>query len=383
MTATIREHLSWVRPRRVPFATRMLLHDRVRVLISVGGIGFAVLLVLLLRGVLDGTVEKSTTYIDHVGADVVVAREGVTNMALSASILSRDVVEEIEAVDGVGDAAAIARLPAIVSAGGEKMPATLIGYDIERGLGGPWDLAAGRGVESDGETVVDRILAEELGIGLGDRITISDQDFAIVGLSDQTAAIAGKHVFISGSAAAALLGAPDLVNFVLVRADGVPSAELARRIEAAVPGVTATSRQGLSANDRDLLADLFVAPINVMATVGFLVGLAIIGLTMYTTTAERMRDFGVLKAIGAPMTYLLRTVLAQALALGAAGFGAGLGASFVAAPLIVDLVPDIGISVELVPALFTFAAILVMSLVGAVIPVARIATVDPLMVFRR
>jgi hypothetical protein len=75
---------NWLRPRRVPFATRALLYDRLRVAISIGAIGFAILLVLLLRGVMDGTVEKSTTYIDNVGADVVVAREGVANMALSA-----------------------------------------------------------------------------------------------------------------------------------------------------------------------------------------------------------------------------------------------------------------------------------------------------------
>src|SRR3546814_2657232 len=51
--------------------------------------------------------------------------------------------------------------------------ATLIGYDLARELGGPWELAAGRGVMRDQEAVVDKILADDFGIGIGDQITIS------------------------------------------------------------------------------------------------------------------------------------------------------------------------------------------------------------------
>ena len=59
-------------PAKVPFARRSLVHDRVRLAISVGARAFAVLLVLLLRAIMDGTVRKSTSYIDNVGADVFV-----------------------------------------------------------------------------------------------------------------------------------------------------------------------------------------------------------------------------------------------------------------------------------------------------------------------
>jgi putative ABC transport system permease protein len=146
--------------------------------------------------------------------------------------------------------------------------------------------------------------------------------------------------------------------------------------------VTATSRAQLSKNDRDLLSSLFVAPINVMSTVGFLVGLAIIGLTMYTTTAERTRDFGVLKAIGARQLFLFRTVVTQATFLGLAGFVVGLGASLLAGPAIERLVPDIGVTIRVGIVLRTLVAVIGMSLVGAVLPVARITRVDPLVVFR-
>jgi len=372
-----------VRPRRVPLATRTLFRDWVRLLISLGGIGFAILLVLLLDGIRVGTVAKSTTYVDHVGADVFAARAGVTNMALAASALPVTIVDEVDQVEGVEEASGILRIPVIVSSGDHKRPATLIGYDLQSSLGGPWKLDRGRAVEQDGETVLDRALAGELGLDIGDKLEVSGGEFTIVGLSGQTANIAGKFVFLTRPSVQQILGLGPFVSFVLVRVEhGADPARVAAALNAGLPELTATTRQDLSQNDRDLLSSLFVAPINVMSTVGMLVGLAIIGLTMYTTTAERMRDFGVLKAIGAPNSFLFRTVITQATILGIAGFGVGLVASMVAGPFIVRLVPDIGVTLRPIATIQTLGAVVGMSLVGAALPVIRIVRVDPLVVFR-
>jgi putative ABC transport system permease protein len=367
----------------VPLATRSLFRDWVRLIISLGGIGFAILLVLLLDGIREGTVAKSTTYIDHVGADVFAARAGVTNMALAASALPPEIVDDVAQQEGVTEATGIIRVPAIVAAGDRKRPAALIGYELQSGLGGPWRLEKGRQVTADGEAVVDQALAGDLGIDLGETLQISGADLNVVGLSGQTANIAGKLVFVSRQTAQRVLAVGDFVSFILVRVE--PGADLetvAARINAAVPEVTATPREELSGNDRSLMSSLFVAPINVMSTVGFLVGLAIIGLTIYTTTAERMRDFGVLKAIGAPNWFLFRTVITQASVLGLAGFGIGLLASLVAGRVIVQLVPDIGVTLRLLSTLQALGAVVAMSLIGAVLPVVRIVRVDPLLVFR-
>ncbi len=373
----------WLGGGRVPLAMRTLLHDWLRLGIAVGGVGFAILLVLLLQGVMDGTVAKSTTYIDHVGADVFVARNGVNNMAIASSALPEDVVARVASVDGVGEAAGITRFPVIVHAEGRERPADLVGYDLPAGLGGPWKLAKGGPPASDVEVALDRTLADELGVGVGQRVTISGTDFTVVGLTEETAAIAGKIAFVDRRAAQRLLEIPGIVSFVLVRAaPGFDARQVAATLDERLPEVNAMTREELSQNDRDLLGSLFVAPVNVMATIGFLVGLAIIGLTMYTTTAEQMRDFGVLKAIGAPNAFLFRTVITQAAVLGVAGFVAGLAATWVAGPVVVRLVPDIGVTINAAPAARTFGAVMAMSLIGAVLPVARIVRVDPLMVFR-
>jgi putative ABC transport system permease protein len=183
--------------------------------------------------------------------------------------------------------------------------------------------------------------------------------------------------------AQAIVRTPDFVSFVLLRAEPGAAATLANRLQAAQPSLSVLTRDELSKNDRRILGELFIQPINVMSTAGFLVGLAIVGLTMYTTTAERLRDFGVLKAIGASNAYLFRTVVTQAIVLGLTGFALGFAAAELAGPVIVRFVPDIGIDVRMAPALRALASVLAMSLAGAIVPVARIVRVDPLIVFRR
>lgn len=388
MTPAKRRDTCWLRfgavRGQVPLARRALLDDPVRLGISLGGLAFAVLLVLLLRGIMDGTVAKSTSYIDHVGADVFVAGPGVTDMSLASSALPQSTLDSLRLAQGVGQVGGILRTNIIVSSVSETRPAVLIGYDPAEPLGGPWALQSGRGVEASGEVVLDGVLAEDLGVHIGGRVQLVGTDFTVVGLSSGTTAIAGKLAFIDRSQAQTLLRAPDFISFALIHLKpGTDEGAFVATLSAAYPTLEVLTRDTLSENDRELLGRLFVEPINVMSTVGLLVGLAIVGLTMYTTIASRLRDFGVLKAIGASNAFLLRTVIVQALALGAAGFALGLAAVLAAAPLVVRSVPDIGVQVGFTPAVEALAAVVVMSLLGAIVPVVRILEVDPLVVFKR
>ncbi len=368
---------------RVHLATRTLVHDRVRLVISLGGIGFAILLVLLLRGIMDGTISRSTTFVDHVGADLFVSRVGVTNMVLSSAAVPESTVGVVSATEGVVAAAPIMRFPVIVSSLDRQRPATAIGFDGE-GLGGPWKLRSGRGSVGLAEAVIDSDLANDLAVALGGRIRLAGEEFTVVGLSEQTAAIGGKLVFVRRESLQAIMGAKGNLSFVLAKLQpGRDPNGVAEAFNAANPELTALTRAELSHSDRDLLGSLFISPINVMSTAGFLVGLAIVGLTMYTTTAERLRDFGVLKAIGASNLFLLRTVMTEAAVLGGAGYIMGFVAAQLSGPLVTRLVPDIGVTVTESNAAMAFLAMMAMCLVGAVAPVARIMRVDPLLVFRR
>ena len=68
-------------------AFRNLTQNRPRFLLSVGGVGLALTLVLFFGAVFNGASSRLTVYIDHAGADVWVSQAGVRNMHMSSSAL--------------------------------------------------------------------------------------------------------------------------------------------------------------------------------------------------------------------------------------------------------------------------------------------------------
>ncbi len=367
----------------VPFALRSLLHDKIRLLIAVGGVSFSILLILMLRGIMDGTVAKATTYIDHVGADIFVVQDGVEHMALSTSVLPAEVETRARAVEGVATAGGIVGVPAIITIDGTEVAGRLVGFDVQTGIGGPWSMAKGTADLSAGDAVVDASMARVEGIGIGDTVTVSGHEFRVQGLSNQTNNLAGKIVFVRRDIAQDLIGSRDIYNYVLVAV--TPDADprlVAQRLRQAIPESSVMLRRDLARNERDVLGNLFVTPVNVMATIGLLVGLMVVGLTIYTAAAERLRDFGILKAIGAPNAYIYAVIVRQAVIVGATGFCLGLAAGWLAKPLVEYLVPDLGIRFNASFVLQVAGVALFMSLVAALLPVYRITGIDPKRVFK-
>src|SRR5690606_37009508 len=53
-----------------------------------------------------------------------------------------------------------------------------------------------------------------------------------------------------------------------------------------------------------------------MVLFAIIVGIVVIGLTLYSATIDRIKDYGTLKAIGASNNYIRKLILMQALILG-------------------------------------------------------------------
>ena len=119
-----------------------------------------------------------------------------------------------------------------------------------------------------------------------------------------------------------------------------------------------------------------------LVALGAVVGGAVIGLTTYTATIEKSRDFGVLKALGASGTYLYGIVITQSLIVGVLGSLLGLGVSAVAADLIQRRIPEFMTDLRWTDAGLVFAGAIVMAVLASWLPVRRINSIDPAMVFR-
>src|SRR3972149_88452 len=120
-----------------------LVQNKTRFLISVGGVGLALTLVLFFRAVFDGAEGRLTVYIDRAGADVWVSQEGVRTMHMSESALPASVVEEVKTAPGVEQAVPILYTEGMIEANGKENIAYVFGVPPDAPLGGPWRVFAG------------------------------------------------------------------------------------------------------------------------------------------------------------------------------------------------------------------------------------------------
>jgi putative ABC transport system permease protein len=366
----------------VLLARRNLAHDRPRLVLSILGVGLSIMLVLLLAGFETGLYRQLSAYLDGTPGSLVVAQTGVSESLAVTSLLPPGAPERVEQTDGVARAIPVASQFVILDLHERKQPAYLVGYQPDVG-GGPWRLAEGRESTADNEVVMDAVLADRHGLGVGDSFELMGLRLRIVGLSAETSSWMTSFLFVRASAAAALLRVPEVVSFVFVTpADGIDEGLLAARL-GAIPGVEVTAKEEVIENDRALLAQVFSGPLRLMTGIAFVVGTLVVGLILYAATIERRREYGVLKAIGGRNRVLYRVTTAQAIVVALAGALAGVALTLVAEQLVMTLRPEFLVTVEPASALVALAAGLLMALIGAFVPARLVARLAPAEVFRR
>ena len=167
-------------------ASRNLLHDRLRLIATVIGIVFSIVLVTVQMGLYLGFGHMVTTMIDHAPADLWVMPQG-TKCFEDPSLLDERQRFRALTVNGVADATPVVigfaewRIPA-----GGSTPVFLVGSDLrDTGLR-PWNVVAGS-VESlsvPHAVAVDETYFDRLGItGLGATAEIRDQKVEVTAVT--------------------------------------------------------------------------------------------------------------------------------------------------------------------------------------------------------
>lgn len=361
-------------------ARRNLTHDRLRLILSITGVALSVMLILLLAGYLAGIYRQASTYLENAPGSVVVAQKGVMTFAGSNSLVPPEVLDAVRATRGVERAVPIVMQSAVLELHDRKEIASLVGYDASQG-GGPWNLAKGREPEADDEVVVDRVMANQHEIAVGSALTIFDQQFTVVGLSDGTSLWIGSYVFARADAVQGLLRVPGVWSAIFVTpAAGVSEADVASAIT--IPGIEAFAKTDMLEADRKGIARIYDAPLGLMVGIAFIVGVLVVGLVIYTATIERRREYGALKAIGMQNRTLYRLVTTQALIAAIAGGLLGVALAFGLAALLVALRPQFPVVIEPGAIATALAASVAMAVLAALAPARAMAALAPAEVFR-
>lgn len=173
------------------------------------------------------------------------------------------------------------------------------------------------------------------------------------------------------------------VNAILIRtSDGTDADEICRTVNDNFPGVRAWTRDALADTTVDELLKKTSMGMSFVSLVLFAVisGFFIIGLTLYTSTFDRVRDYGTLKAIGADNGYVSRLVMTQAGLYGIAGYVLAVLLLFA----MKFAVAESGMVMVITPSLLLFllAITLFISIGSSMFAVRKLSGVEPASVFR-
>jgi len=364
-------------------AFRNLWQQKFRLALSIGGVALSMMLIVLLNGFLSGIYKQITDYLDNTPADFVVAQDGVKNLLGATSLLPASAADLARGVPGVDRVTPIVSQFVILDIHDKKVVSYLVGYELDEG-GGPWLMKEGRLPTDDDEVVLDWVMAREHGFALGDSIEILDENFTVVGLSDGTNSWMASFLFMEKRAAERLLLLPNATSFVLLSLEqGADIAAVEARLHRRLRNMELLPVATIKQNDVKLLVEVFAIPLRLMVSIAFAVGTAILGMIIYTATVERIREFGVLKAVGAKNRHLYWLVTQQGVVTALAGMVLGIGLAWLAAQWIMSASPKFLILLQ--PAR-VFSAVLsgvLMGLLAALLPARHVAGLDPAEVFRR
>ena len=173
------------------------------------------------------------------------------------------------------------------------------------------------------------------------------------------------------------------ISAVLVNMQpGVSASGVVADINNSITGVHAWPAKELAASSvKKILSSSGIAlSTGTLIIFALIAGFFIIGLTMYSSALDRLKDYGTLKAIGAGNGYISRLILTQAMLFSVVGFLIGLSllegfrAGVANSGLIFSFSPLVLLGM--------FGTIALISLSGASFALSRIRSVEPAAVFR-
>jgi len=326
-------------------ALKMLMGDRGKYLGIIMGLTFASLIMTQQPAIFVGLMMRTFSFISDLGLPDIWVMDPKVQFVDDIKPLQDTKLYRVRGVSGVKWAMPLYKglLKARLE-NGTFQTCNVIGLDDATLIGGPpvmlvgklKDLRRSDGVIVDIDGATEKLAKRPMVPGgkpiplkIGDTLELNDNRAIVVGIAKTTKTFQSQPVIYTTYSRAVRYAPRErkMLSFVLVKAmpgEDIPT--LTRRIRKAT-GLAAYSRKEFI----DLTWNYFMKNTGIPITfgtsvaLGFIVGAAIAGQTFYNFTLENLRQFGVLKAMGASNWTLLRMILLQAILVGSIGYGLGVG----------------------------------------------------------
>lgn len=296
------------------------------IVISIFLIGQQIGILGFLTGLMGGIIENSRKDIGQIWVV-----DNITQNANELGKLDERLVREIRSIEGVENTYPVVAANSLVKfQNGKTASVLLIGSEAPLFIAGPNEAKINKGRLED-LTLEAAVSAEffdektfDNSVEIGNRVEINGKEAFIRLQTKNARGFAGSFFYTTLSKARFYGNFPDTkVSAIAVKVrDGYDVATVVNKINSNIYGIKAWDAEEL----RKSTVSFITISSNIGTSVGSLVvfaiisGFFIIGLTLYSSALDRIKDYGTLKAIGATNTYVRNLILLQSFIFAIIGF---------------------------------------------------------------
>jgi putative ABC transport system permease protein len=372
----------------VSLARKNLLHDRLRFVITVSGVAFAVTLVLVQVGLFMGLLGKATVTIENASADLWITSRETPNVDFAHTFPETNVLR-VRGVPGVERADnLIVQFMNIQLPNGAEEGSLVYALEDFTAWNLPWKVNEGdvRDLKRGLYIMMDRSAERRFGpFQVGEYREMLGRRFKIIGTTSDAASFTTAPILFMDykTAQEQLQTLQGKTQYILVRlAPGADPAAVKAEIARRLPYNDVYLRDQWARRSRSYWVVSTGLGMNMGITVflGILVGIVVVAQTLYTSAVEHVKEFGTVKAIGGSNLDIYRILGEQAVIAAVVGFALGGAISLAMRPLMAKLYLTVLVSPAFAAAVFVGTVL--MCLGAAMLSFRRVATIDPALVFR-
>ncbi len=372
----------------ISLAWRNLFHDKVRLAVTLVGIVFALVLILVQFGLFLGFLDTSSNIVAASGADLWISAPEIPHVNGGAVFNESKRYQALE-TPGVARVDkwilffVLWKLPS-----GAQESVQVVGFDLKSGLGGPWNIVQGSydDLRGDDTVMIDELYAPLLGVKkIGDVVEISDRRARVVGFTRGIRSFTTiPYIFTSFKNAQNYTPVEQQQTmFLLIRTTpGADLHQVQKALQSRIQGVDVYTNEEMHRKTQSYWVFSTGAGVSTLmgSVLGLIVGIVVVAQTIYSATIDHIREFGTLKAIGASNGKIYTVILTQA------AISATLG--YLIAIVIAKFVSD-GSQASNAPILLppevaagSFVLALLMCASASILSIRKATRIDPAMVFR-
>jgi putative ABC transport system permease protein len=369
-------------------ARRNLLHDKVRLTVTLTGVVFAVVLITVQLGLFIGFASTTSNISDHSKADLWITAKGLRNFDQPAPFSERKLYQA-RAIPGVEQAEKyIVQFNRWKRPDGGEEGVGIIGFDLESGLGGVYNITAGSidDLKSADTVMVDEQYLKKLGVtAIGQTVEINQHRARIVGFTKDVRSFTTNPRIFTSFKNALNYGrmAEDQTSYILVKAAAdVDLQQLKRDLLARLEDIEVYTTAEFSRKTQIYWMFSTGAGIGILiaAAMGLIVGVVVVAQTIYATTIDHLKEFGTLKAMGASNGYIYRVIIKQAMLAATIGYAFGISVSYLVVNASKNGGAEIKLPIEMSVVMFFLTFL--MCIAASVVSINKVTRLDPAMVFK-